>query len=177
MIPDSLPFLRLVEQLSSRGLRFVLIGVAGADYWARSGGTVFATQDRDLLLPLDPENLLGVWTACRYTGYELWSGNEPLGEPLDLWLAERVVERRAGVKAVHRDEGGSEVDLTLVMAGFDFDAVWSARRVFKAHGVEVPVARLTHIVRSKTLCNRPKDRLFLATYEEALRSLLPDDPD
>lgn len=74
------PFLRLVQGLLQRRVRFVLIGVAGADYWARSGGTVLTTQDRDLFLPLDSNNLLATWEAARETGFELWSGLEPLGE-------------------------------------------------------------------------------------------------
>ena len=39
-------------------------------------------------------------------------------------------------------------------------------------GVEVPVARLSHVVRSKAAVGRPKDLLLLATHEEALRDLL-----
>ena len=57
-------------------------------------------------------------------------------------------------------------------AVIEFDQVWSEKRVFRAEGVEVPVARLRHIVESKAAAGRPKDRLFLATHEEALRELL-----
>jgi hypothetical protein len=63
------------------------------------------------------------------------------------------------------------IDLTLVMAGLAFEDVWSRRRVFKVEGVEVPVASLKDIVASKAAAGRPKDRLFLATHEEALREL------
>jgi hypothetical protein len=38
--------------------------------------------------------------------------------------------------------------------------------------VEIPVARLTDIVRSKRTAGRDKDRLFLATHAEAIRDLL-----
>ena len=31
-----------------------MIGVAGANHWARSGAAIFTTQDYDLFLPLDP---------------------------------------------------------------------------------------------------------------------------
>jgi len=75
------------------------------------------------------------------------------------------------------DRAGIDVDLTLVMAGFDFDTVWQERRRFRVDSVEIPVARLDHIIRSKALADRPKDRLFLATHEEALRGLADlDDP-
>jgi hypothetical protein len=76
------------------------------------------------------------------------------------------------------------VDLSLVMAGFDFDTAWRARREFVVDGVAIPVASIEHIVESKARAGRPKDRLFLATYEDALRQLLPrgipkpkDDPE
>jgi hypothetical protein len=169
-------FDHLLAGLTGREVRFVVIGVWGANYWARSAGTVFTTQDRDLFLPPDPVNLLAAWQVARASGYELWSGAEPLGEPLDLWLAEKVVEHRAGVKALARgDADPIEVDLTLVMAGFEFEEVWRECRRFRVEGVDVPVARLAHIARSKSLVDRPKDRLFLATYEDTLRALLADD--
>jgi hypothetical protein len=38
-------------------------------------------------------------------------------------------------------------------------------------GVAFPVASLGDIVASKAAAGRPKDRLFLATHEEALREL------
>src|SRR2546430_10020904 len=42
--------------------------------------SVFATEDRDLFLPPDPENLLRAWSSCRAEGFALWSADEPLGE-------------------------------------------------------------------------------------------------
>ena len=61
------------------------------------------------------------------------------------------------------------------MAGFTFEEVWSERRTFLVEGVEIPVARLAHIVQSKAAAGRDKDRLFLATHEERLRALIRSD--
>lgn len=165
-------FLRLMTALADASAKYVLIGLAGANYYAASASTLFTTKDRDLFLPLDPENLLAVWHACESVGLRLFSGDEPLGKPLDRFLADRVVERKASTNAT--DGGGLDVDLTLVMAGFDFEEVWNERRSFRVEGVDILVARLTHIVRSKTKANRPKDRLFLETHAEALRKLMDD---
>ena len=166
-------FQQLVRELAKGGVRFVVIGVWGANYYAMSGATLFTTKDRDLFLPTDAENLLTAWRACESVGLHLWAGDEPLGKPLDRFLADRVVERKALTKAT--DDKGLEVDLTLVMAGFEFDEVWNERRVFRVEGVEIPVARLTHIVTSKAKANRPKDRLFLETHAEALKDLMDDE--
>ena len=133
-----------------------------------SGATHFHTEDRDLFLPPDPRNELKAWQSCHGEGFELWCGDEPLGEPMDRVLAEQVVARRALVRA---DGHGLLIDLTLVMASHAFEDVWSRRRIFKVGRVAVPVASLKDIVASKAAAGRPKDRLFLATHEEALREL------
>jgi len=117
--PDS--FLRLVRQLQTGGVRFVVHGVSGANYYAQSAGLVFVTEDRDLFLPLDPDNLLCAWQACEAGGHELWCGSEPLGRPLDRFLADKVVATRALVRA---ESPELRVDLSLVMKGFEFEDVW-----------------------------------------------------
>jgi hypothetical protein len=65
-----------------------------------------------------------------------------------------------------------QADLSLVMEGFTLDTVWNERRVFKIEGVDVPTARLLHIIQSKEAAGRDKDRLFLATHRDALEQLL-----
>jgi hypothetical protein len=164
------PFLRVARALIEADTRFVVIGVWGANYYATSASTVFRTEDRDLFLPLDPDNVIKCWTVCEGLGLELWSEREPLDQPRDRWLAERVVAQRALIRAT--DGAGLDVDLTLIMQSFEFDAVWSERRTFVVEGVDIPVARLQHIVTSKHSAGRDKDRLFLATHREALEQIL-----
>lgn len=163
------PLAKVVAALTERNVRFVLIGVAGANYYAESAGAIFATEDRDLFLPSDADNLVRCWAACATVGLELFSDREPLDQPHDRWLAERVVARRALTRAMGEE---LRIDLSLVMKGFDFETVWAERRVFVVDGVDVPVARLRHIVESKHVAGRDKDRLFLATHREALEALL-----
>jgi hypothetical protein len=81
-----------------------------------------------------------------------------------------VIERRALTRAT--GENGLLIDLTPVMAGFDFESVWMARREFPIDGVPVPTARLLHIIESKQAAGRPKDHVFLATRYDAREQLL-----
>ena len=74
------------------------------------------------------------WDACEAAGLALWACDEPLDTPHDR--------------------------LTLVMAGFEFERVWNERRLFIVDGVEIPVARLAHIVEWKVTAGREKDRLL-----------------
>ncbi len=164
-------FAALARALHERDTRFVVIGVWGANFFAPAAGAVFTTADRDLFLPLDAENVMRAWDACEGSGLSLWSGSEPLDTPHDRFTADAVVARRALVRASRAE---LQVDLSLVMAGFDFETVWTERRVFLVDGVEIPVARLAHIVESKAAAGREKDRLFLATHADALRQLLGD---
>jgi len=113
------------------------------------------TKDRDLFLPLDAGNELRAWTICEQLGFELWSCDEPLDKPRDRVLAERVVERQVVVSAI---AGDVFVDLSLTMTGFSFDDVWNEHRTFRIKDIEVPVVRLTRIIESKRIANRPKDR-------------------
>ena len=170
------PLSPLARELGRRGVRYLLIGVSGANLYGPSGQAVFTTEDIDLFLPLDADNLVPAWGACEDSGLELWLSDEPLDRPRDRWLAERMVERRA----LTRVTGPNDllVDLTLVMKGFDFETVWDARRDFLIDGVPVPTARLLHIVESKHATGRDKDKLFLATHLDALQQLLrkPDLP-
>jgi hypothetical protein len=166
-------FERLAAALNEAGVRYVVIGVAGANYWARSGHTLFATHDFDLLLPLDPENAMTAWSVAERSGLDLYVGDEPLDRPRDRFLAGRVVERRVLIRA--SDRQGLDVDFALVMAGFDFEQVFGRRRLFLVDGIGIPVATLHDIVTSKAAAGRAKDRLFLAAHADALRSLIDDE--
>lgn len=161
---------RVARELAARSVRYVLIGVSGANLYGPAGQAVFTTEDIDLFLPPDPENLVRAWSACERVPLDLWLGDEPLDSPRDLWLAERVVERRALTTA--KGTNDLLIDLTLVMKAFDFEAVWKERREFLIERVPVPTARLLHIVESKQAAGRPKDQLFLATHKDALEQLL-----
>jgi hypothetical protein len=164
------PIVPIGRALAARSVRYVLIGVSGANLYAPSGQARFVTQDYDLFLPPDPENLVQAWGACEDADTELWLGDEPLDRPRDLWLAERMIERRALTRVT--GPGELLVDLTLVMKGYDFETVWNERRGFLIEDVEIPTARLLHIVTSKQATGRQKDQLFLATHYDALEQLL-----
>ena len=51
-------FASLARVLVARDVRFVVIGVWGANFFASAAGAVFTTEDRDLFLPPDPDNLI-----------------------------------------------------------------------------------------------------------------------
>ena len=90
------PLLRLTRELHERAVRFVLIGVAGANYYAMAGSDSFLTQDRDLFLPLDPDNLVACWAACEAV-------EEPLDSPRDRWRLFLATHRDALEQLLKRE--------------------------------------------------------------------------
>ena len=105
-----------------------------------------------------------------YIGYAWTGGIEPDAYGSGSTCAVDVIERRALTTA--KGTKDLQIDLTLVMTGFEFETVWNERREFLLEGVPVPTARLLHIVESKQAAGRPKDQLFLATHKDALEQLL-----
>jgi hypothetical protein len=164
------PLTPLAQAFANRSVSYVLIGVGGANFYALKTGAGFVTYDFDLFLPLDASNLVAAWECCEEVHVDLWLNDEPLDRPRDQWLAERIVERRAVTRGT--GPGELQLDLSLVMKGFEFETIRKEQRLFKIEGVDVPTARLLHIVQSKEAAGRDKDRLFLATHRDALEQLL-----
>jgi hypothetical protein len=164
------PFAPLARTLAARAVRYLVIGVSGANLYAPRGQAVFVTSDIDIFVPTDADNLVRAWEAAEQAGLELWAGADPLDRPRDVPLAERVIEGRVLTSAIGPET--PQVDITLVMAGFAFERAWEARREFLLEGTIVPAARLLHIVESKHAAGRPKDLLFLATHKDALETWL-----
>lgn len=161
------PLLLLVRALATHAVRYVLIGVSGANLYAPSGGAVFVTEDHDLFLPPDANNLVRAWQACQSSGLELWSGAEPLERPRNEWLARRVVEHRALTRGT--GTGDLQVDLTLVMAAYDFETVWHDRRQFVIDDVEIAGTRSTGCSKRRSNGLPLSVRRFCVRRVEAMR--------
>jgi len=171
-------FRSLVAALHAVQLRFVVIGVWGANFHASSAAAVFATPEYDLFLPPEPDTWLEAWRVCAALGLSLRADDDSLTTPPDRVQAEAVVTAGTQVRAsVLSGPSALMVDLMPVMTAFEFEPVWDERRVFVMDGVEVPVARLSHIIRSKAATNRDQDRLFLSTHAATLRQMLDGDED
>ena len=170
-IPE-LSFAAVVASLHARQVRFTLIGVWGANFHTVDASALFDTPDYDLFLPLDPDNLLRACQVAQALGLGLRTDGGLLDAPRDADQARAVVDQHA---VTHATASAMAINLRLNMAAFAFEPVWEERRTFLLEGVEIPVARLSHIIRSKAATNRETDRHFLATHAEVLRQMLDGD--
>jgi hypothetical protein len=134
------PFHALLDQLERRRVRYVLIGVGGANHYATDPSAYFKTYDRDLFVPPDPANLVEAWAACEALGLALTCSGETLDMPRDLWLAERIVQNRALTPPLPRDarRGAARAPAEGRAAA---DRLTTARRRTPAAGAPLPSSR------------------------------------
>ena len=136
------PLAPLASELAAGSVRYALIGVSAANLYGPAGqARIRRTDDIDLSSFRRIQSTS--WrrgTPASGRPSTLWLGRPAPERPRDRWLAERVVERRTLTRA--SGPNALQIDLTLIMAGFDFETVWKERRDFLIEGVPVPTARL-----------------------------------
>lgn len=162
------PWVEGCQRLESAGARYLIVGTFGVNLFADTKSQRWATEDCDLHLPPDPQNLALAMRALRELGYDIEAGGEPLVDE-DPLILRNVVAFGARVLA-QREE--VRIDLPLQIAGPPFEELWARQRRFVVEGVPLRVASLADIVRSKELADRPKDRLFLESFRAELRELI-----
>jgi hypothetical protein len=165
------PYIRVCRELEKARVRYVIVGAFGANLYARDAGCVITTQDCDLLLPPDAVALNRAIGVLRKLGFALEAGGEPVDQDPDLIRG--IVRALACVRAA---KNNVRIDLPLQIAGCSFTSLWARHRRVKLGRFAVRVAPLRDILRSKKLADRPKDRLFLALWEDALKQLLEPTP-
>ena len=144
----------LAEVLSRHGVRYVVIG----GFVAQTVLPGYETRDIDFTPATDRDNL----------------------DRLSLALYELGARIRTGLAFSHSGESLAKAamwnlqckygafDITFEPAGGGYDHLALRAKLVTIHGVEVPVAALVDVVRSKELANRPKD---LATLPQLLAAL------
>jgi hypothetical protein len=97
------PLASLMRRLVESGTCFVVIGVSGANLYAPAGQAVFSTEDVDLFLPPEADNLARAWAGCEEAGFDLWVGADPLDRPRDRRL--RFRDRVGRAALIHPRRG------------------------------------------------------------------------
>lgn len=159
-------FARALAALTEAGVSYVVVGVAGINFYARTPAQAFATLDLDALLEPGVENLRTALRVLADLGYRFEAGGEPFLDREDAKALAGVVERRATLAAIHEAEG--EIDLRLSVSGFAFAELAEDAPRFRVAGAEVRVGRLEKLLRSKEASGRPKDLEFLRAFEARL---------
>jgi predicted nucleotidyltransferase len=154
---------RALAALARGGVRFVLVGVGGINFYAKSGSQAFMTLDVDALLAPTVENVSRAFDVLAELGFGFEAGGEPFVDLRDDLVIRRILERGACVAARHAE--GVQIDLMTSIAGFDFASLSEDATTFEVAGTPVRVGRLEKLLASKEASGRPKDRAFLEAFE------------
>lgn len=155
---------RLLGVLREHGVRFVLVG----GFAAVIHGSPYVTTDVDVVPERSAENLARLSGALRALHARVWTSTEPEGIPFGH-DASSLGE--VNVWNLVTDHG--RLDVTFVPTGtsgyedLERDAVHLV-----VLGVELDVASLADVIRSKEAAGREKDRLVLPV----LRRILEEGP-
>jgi predicted nucleotidyltransferase len=150
----------ILQALNERGVRYVLIGGFAAVIY----GSPYVTTDLDVVPENDPENLERLSEALEDLHARVWTSSEPEGLAF-AHDAESLA--RAETWNLVTDHG--RLDVVLRPSG---TAGYSDLARDAVHltilGVDVDVASLADVVRSKEAAGREKDRLVLPTLRRIL---------
>lgn len=164
-------FARALSALGEAGVEFVVVGVGGINFYARTPADAYATLDVDALLSPAIENLQRALAVLSGLGYAFEAGGEPFLDVDDALILRRIIENGANLSAIHPASG--ELDLLTSISGFNYAELSDDAATFEVAGVTIRVGRLEKLLRSKEISDRPKDREFLRAF--AARAFADDD--
>lgn len=154
----------LLRRLEAHGVRYVVIGGIGATLH----GSPLVTRDADICPAADAANLASLAAALQDLGARIRTPHAADGVPFACdvaFLAEasllNLTTRLGDLDIAFEPAGtGGYVDLATRAVRFDL-----------GEGLEVAVASLPDIIRSKEAADRPKDRAALPTLRLLLERL------
>ena len=163
--PD--PYLAVIRAFTRVGVRYVVVGMAGINYYARRPSEAFATMDYDVLLEPTLSNVEKAVDRLRRLGFSIGTAQGALTSA-DV---RAVVRQRRTLVATTPE--GVMVELLLAVSGFTFAELIRDAATVTVHGTPITVGRLTKLLQSKRAANRPKDREFLRRYQALLEETAP----
>lgn len=156
------PYRAVIQQFNRYGIRYVVVGMSGINYYARNPSETFATLDYDIFLNPTLNNVSQAIRLLTRRGFTVGTVAGLLRED----AIKAVVRDRKTLVATTPD--GLTVELLLEVSGYPFSELAKDAATFSVHGVPVRVGRLTKLLTSKKLAGRTKDRQFLQRYQALL---------
>lgn len=146
--------------LERHGVRFVVIGGVAAILH----GASHVTTDVDIVPEEGRDNLARLSAALKELNARIRVVGEPEGIPFD-----HSAESLARVRIWNLVTDRGNLDLTFVPSGTrGYDDLVRDAEPMTVRGVEVPVASLADVIRSKEAAGRERDRLALPTLRRLL---------
>lgn len=163
------PYREVMRAFNRAGVRCVVVGMSGINYYAKSPAQTFGTLDYDIFIEPTVGNVEKALAVVRKLGFAV--GPQPKaagkgGKPSGEWLKALVRDRRTLTATTPE---GLMVELLLQVSGYPFSEMARDALTVTVGGVPVRVGRLSKLLGSKRIAGRPKDRSFLRRYRNLLK--------
>jgi predicted nucleotidyltransferase len=150
----------ILRALDENGVRYVLIGGLAAVLH----GAPHVTTDVDIVPEEDLRNLERLSSALKQLNARIRVPGQPDGVPFD-----HSAESLARVRVWNLTTALGDLDVTFVPSGTrGYEDLKRDAERLSVRGVEVPVASLADVIRSKEAAGRARDRAVLPTLREML---------
>lgn len=156
------PYKKALEQLNKIGVRYVVVGMNGINYYAKNPAETFATLHYDIFLEPTITNVKKAIEALEPLHLTLGTAEGPF----NITNLRHIVRDQKTIIAT-TDEG-IMIELLLKISGYPFSEVNKDAATFLIENTPVRAGRLQKLLQSKRLANRPKDRQFLKRYRSLL---------
>ena len=156
------PYLAVIRRFNQRNVRYVIIGMAGINFYADSPANSFGTMDYDCFIEPSIKN---VECAVQILQQLEFTVGTTAGK-LSAGALRDVVREQHTLVATTVD--GCMIELLLRISGYTFAEMAEDAKTFTAQGVPVKVGQINKLLHSKRMAGRPKDKQFLARYEAQL---------
>ena len=153
---------RILRTLAEHQVEYVLIGGLAAV----AHGSTMSTADADVLPQLDGANLARLLQALRSLDAKVLVDDRRAamesGEPWEMAELRRGEAGLRAAEAWHFTTSAGPIDVVITAAGVGaYEAHLGAADGLEVFGVEVRVAGIGDLIRSKETLDRPKDQAML----------------
>ena len=160
--PDD-PYLAAIQRFNQKGVRYVVVGMSGINFYARNARETFGTMDYDFFVEPTLENVAKAMNVLKNLKFNFGTTEGPFQSN----QFKEFVRNRRTLIATTPD--GLMIELLLEISGYPFSELAKDATTFTSEeGIPVRVGKLNKLLHSKRLADRPKDRQFLKRYEGLL---------
>lgn len=157
------PYAELIDKFNRKGVKYVVVGMSGINYYASDAQETFSTQDFDIFVKPMISNVKKAVSIFKELGYSAAVNGQEAQE-------ERIKDAvRQKNTIIATDAYGIMFELILAVSGYTFDQMERDAVIFEAGGVPIKVAKLNKLLMSKKIAARDKDRLFLRRFKLLLK--------
>lgn len=153
------PYAEILEDFNKRGIRYVVVGMSGINYYASSASEIFSTQDFDIFIKPTTANTGKAILEIKKLGYITKDIKKEVGESDVPDIA------RSKSTIICVNEYSITVELILAVSGFTFNQMELDANTFVVNNVPIKVGDLKKLLMSKKIAGREKDKLFLKRFE------------